>query len=165
MSRIVLVLAVAKNGAIGAQGDMPWRLPEDLKHFKAVTIGKPIVMGRKTWDSFPKKPLPGRSNIVITRDAAWRADGAVVAHSLDEALQAAGDVPEIAIIGGAQIFLAALPIANAVELTEIHADFAGDTHMPKFAKTEWRETSREDHATADGLKYSYVRLERIAPRS
>jgi len=161
MNRIVLVLAMAENGTIGAQGAMPWRLPEDLKHFKSVTMGKPIVMGRKTWDSFPRKPLPGRTNIVITRDPNWRADGAVPAHSLQDAIAKAGDAPEIAIIGGAQIFLAALPIANAVELTEIHADFAGDTHVPKFGK-EWREISREQHATPDGLRYDFVRLERTS---
>lgn len=159
MSCIVLVLAMASNGVIGAQNTMPWRLPEDLKHFKAVTMGKPIIMGRKTWDSFPKKPLPGRTNIVVTRDHAWAADGAVTASSLEDAIAKAGGAPEIAIIGGAQIFLAALPIVDAVELTEIHADFDGDTHMPPFGK-EWREISRRAHATADGLRYDFVRLER-----
>src|ERR1700753_2531051 len=117
MSRISLVLAMASNGMIGVDGGMPWRIADDMKHFKDVTMGKPIVMGRKTWDSFPKKPLPGRINIVVTRDANWRADGAVVAHSLDEAFAHAGEVEEIAIIGGAQIYKLALPPGALVPLT------------------------------------------------
>jgi dihydrofolate reductase len=160
MSRISLVLAMATNGAIGLNGAMPWRIPEDMKHFKAVTMGKPIVMGRKTWDSFPKKPLPGRANIVITRDANWRGDGAVVAHSLDEALAEAGEADEIAVIGGAEIYKLALPRADLVHLTQVHRDFAGDTHMPLFDAAHWRETAREDHATPEGLAYSFVTLER-----
>ncbi|HEX3675637.1 MAG TPA: dihydrofolate reductase [Rhizomicrobium sp.] len=160
MSRISLVLAMATNGAIGLNGAMPWRIPEDMKHFKAVTMGKPIVMGRKTWDSFPKKPLPGRANIVITRDANWRGDGAVVAHSLDEALAEAGEADEIAVIGGAEIYKLALPRADLVHLTQVHRDFAGDTHMPPFDAAHWRETAREDHATPEGLAYSFVTLER-----
>jgi dihydrofolate reductase len=160
MSRISLVLAMASNGMIGVEGGMPWRIPEDMKHFKAVTMGKPIVMGRKTWDSFPKKPLPGRANIVITRDLNWRAEGAVVAHSLDDALAHAGAAEEIAVIGGAQVYKLALPRADLVHLTEVNRDFAGDTHMPLFDKAAWRETSRENHTTPDGLDYSFVTLER-----
>jgi dihydrofolate reductase len=159
--RIVLVLAMATNGVIGAAGAIPWRIADDMKRFKALTLGKPIVMGRKTWDSFPKKPLPGRTNIVITRDPAWHAEGAVVARSLDEAL--ASDAEEIAVIGGAEIYKAVLPRADVIELTEVHRDFAGDTHMPLFDPREWRETMREDHETAEGLRYSYVRLEKISP--
>jgi dihydrofolate reductase len=162
MSRIVLVLAMATNGVIGANGAIPWRIAGDMKRFKAITLGKPVVMGRKTWDSLPRKPLPGRTNIVVTRDAAWRADGAVVAHSLDEALTAAGDAPEIAIIGGAEIYKSILPRADAIELTEVHGDFAGDAHLPPFG-SEWREVSREDHATPEGLRYNFVRLERNLP--
>jgi dihydrofolate reductase len=159
--RIVLVLAMASNGVIGVHGAIPWRIADDMKRFKALTLGKPIVMGRKTWDSFPRKPLPGRANIVITRDANWRAEGAVAVHSLDEAL--ARDAEEIAVIGGAEIYRAALPRADVIELTEVHGDFPGDTHMPPFDPRQWRETMREDHATPEGLKYSYVRLERIPP--
>jgi dihydrofolate reductase len=160
MSRISLVLAMASNGMIGADGGMPWRIPEDMKHFKAVTMGKPIVMGRKTWDSFPKKPLPGRTNIVITSDANWRAEGAVAVHSFDEGVARAGDAAEIAVIGGAQIYKLALSHADLVHLTEVHREFAGDTHMPLFDKAHWRETTREDHATPEGLAYSFVTLER-----
>jgi dihydrofolate reductase len=159
---ISLVLARADNGVIGADNAIPWRIPEDMKHFKALTIGKPIVMGRKTWDSFPKKPLPGRTNIVITRDKAWHADGAAVVHSLDEALtKAAGEKPEeIAVIGGGEIYKLALPRANRVHLTEVHLDAKGDVILPAFEPALWRETTRGDHETADGLRYSYVTLER-----
>src|SRR6201999_1657617 len=123
------------NGVIGAAGGIPWRIPEDMKRFKALTIGKPIVMGRKTWDSFPKKPLPGRTNIVVTRDKAWRAHGAVAVHSLDQAMEAARreNPPEIAIIGGADIWRLALPIATRVHLTEVHATPDGDVVVPPFA--------------------------------
>jgi dihydrofolate reductase len=163
MSRVSLVLAMASNGMIGVDGGMPWRIPDDMKHFKAVTMGKPIVMGRKTWDSFPKKPLPGRTNIVVTRDPDWRGEGAVAVHTLDAAL--ARDAEEIAVIGGAQIYKLALPRADLVHLTQVHRDFAGDTHMPPFDDAVWRETAREDHATPEGLAYSFVTLERrAAPR-
>jgi dihydrofolate reductase len=159
---VSFVLARADNGVIGAGNAIPWRIPEDLKYFKAITMGKPIVMGRKTWDSFPRKPLPGRTNIVITRDLHWRAEGAVVVHSLDEALAKARseNPPEIAIIGGAEIYKLALPLADRIHLTEVHLDAAGDVSMPAFDSAHWRETAREDHVTADNLRYSYVTLER-----
>jgi dihydrofolate reductase len=159
---IVLVLAVADNGVIGLSGGIPWRIPDDMKRFKALTIGKPIVMGRKTWDSFPKKPLPGRTNIVITRDAVWKADGAVAVHSFDDALaRARSENPsEIAIVGGAEIYKTALPFATRIELTEVHTNAQGDTYFPPFDRNTWRETAREDHATPAGLRYSYVTLER-----
>lgn len=163
MSAIIsFVLARANNGVIGADNAIPWRIPEDLKYFKAVTMGKPIVMGRKTWDSFPKKPLPGRTNIVITRDADWHAEGAVVVHSMDDALAKARseNTGEIAIIGGAEIYKLALPYASRIYLTEVHIDAKGDVSLPPFDPALWRESSREDHATADGLRYSYVTLER-----
>jgi dihydrofolate reductase len=165
MSRIALVLAMADNGVIGAHGAIPWRLPEDMRRFKAITMGKPIVMGRKTWDSLPRNPLPGRSNIVITRDRAFRAQGAAVVHSLDEALtRAQREQPdEIMIVGGAEIYLAALPRADVVHLTQVHGDFEGDAHMPPFDRKIWRETTREDHATPEGLRYSYVTLEKALP--
>lgn len=163
MSAIVsLVLARADNGVIGANGALPWRIADDMKHFKAITMGKPIVMGRKTWDSFPKKPLPGRTNIVITRDTNWRADGAVIAHSLDEALaKARAENPaEIAVIGGAEIYKLALAKADLVHLTEVYADAQGDVSMPGFDAEHWREETRENHLTPDNLRYSYVTLRR-----
>ncbi|HEY0105863.1 MAG TPA: dihydrofolate reductase [Rhizomicrobium sp.] len=159
---IVFVVAVADNGVIGAGGGIPWRIPEDLRRFKALTLGKPIVMGRKTWESFPRRPLPGRTNIVITRDASYAAEGAVVVHSLEEALARARaeNPPEIAIIGGAQIYKAALPFAMRIELTEVNVAAPGDAHLPPFDRRAWRETARAEHATADGLRYSYVTLVR-----
>src|SRR5450755_849308 len=158
---VVLVLAVADNGVIGASGRIPWRIPDDMKRFKALTMGKPIIMGRKTWDSFPKKPLPGRTNIVITRDAAWQANGAIVVHSLAEAFaRAQSENPsKLCIVGGAEIYKAALPIATRIELTEVHTDAEGDTRIPSFDRSIWRETARSDRVTPDGLRYSYVTLE------
>ena len=158
---IVLVLAMADNGVIGASGTIPWRIPEDMKRFKALTIGKPIIMGRKTWDSIARKPLPGRTNIVITRDPSWSAPGALAAHSLGEALVAARseNPSEIAIVGGADIYLAAVPYAQRIELTEVHIDASGETRLPPFEKSAWRESAREEHTTPDGLRYSFVTLE------
>jgi dihydrofolate reductase len=164
MSAIVMVLAMADGGVIGAGGAIPWHISEDMKRFKALTMGKPLVMGRKTWDSFPKKPLPGRTNIVITRDRSWKAAGAVVAHSLDEALaRARSESPaEIIIAGGAEIYRAALRLATRIELTEVHIKVSGEdlTVMPPFDKRAWRETAREEHVAPDGLRYAYVTLAR-----
>ena len=162
MTEIVFVLAMAENGVIGAGGDIPWRIPEDMKRFKALTMGKPIVMGRKTWESFPKRPLPGRTNIVITRDRTWAAPGAVVVHALDDAIARAKaeNAVEIAIVGGAEIFRQALPLATRIELTEVHVQAKGEAHVPAFDRAVWRETAREEHATAEGLAYSYVTLVR-----
>lgn len=160
---IVLVLAMADNGVIGASGTIPWRIPEDMKRFKALTTGKPIIMGRKTWDSLPKKPLAARTNIVITRDPTWTAPGALVAHTLGEALDKARseNPPAIAIVGGAEIYQATLPYAQRIELTEVHLDVLGDTRLPPFDKSAWREAAREEHTTPGGLDYSFVTLERI----
>jgi dihydrofolate reductase len=162
VSVISLVIAMADNGVIGRDGKLPWRIPEDMRRFKALTTGKPCIMGRRTWDSLPKKPLPERPNIVVTRDGNFRAGGAVVVHSLDEALLRAGDDTEVCVIGGAEIYKAALPRAGRIHLTEVHADMEGDTRMPPFDRAHWHETAREDHGTADGLRYSYVTLERRA---
>jgi dihydrofolate reductase len=152
---ITLVVAAARNGVIGRRGAIPWRLPEDLKRFKSLTLGHTVVMGRKTWDSLPPKnrPLPGRRNVVVTRDADWQAEGAERA-ALDAAL--AGDV---FVIGGAEIYHAALPLAQRIELTEVQADFDGDAVFT-FDRSQWRETAREDHTTPEGLAYSFVTLER-----
>ena len=154
---ITLVLAVAENGVIGSHGAIPWRISDDLKRFKQLTLGKPVVMGRKTWDSLPKKPLPGRTNIVVTRRHDWTAEGAVVVHSLDDILAGSSDV---SVIGGGEIYREALPHADRIELTEVHRDFAGDA-LFVFDRSQWRETAREDHVTPDGLSYSYVTLNRI----
>ena len=155
---ITLVLAMAENGVIGRDGAIPWRIPEDMKRFKALTIGKPVVMGRKTWDSLPRKPLPERRNIVVTRQAGWHGEGAVSAVSLEDALNKAQNA-EVMVIGGGEIYRAALPHADRIELTEVHGAFNGDAHF-EFERSDWRETARETHATPDGLAYSYVTLSR-----
>src|ERR1700689_3486507 len=137
---IVLVLAIADNGVIGDAGGIPWRIPEDLKRLKALKRGKPLIVGRKTWESFPKRPLPGRTNIVITRDKVYAAEGAVVVHALDEALARANpeNPPEIIVAGGAEIYAVALPLADRIELTEVHVDARGDTRLPPFGRDAWR---------------------------
>lgn len=139
---VALIVAVAENGVIGREGKLPWRIPEDMKWFKARTAGRPLVMGRKTWESFPKRPLPGRTNIVVTRDRAFRAEGGVVVNSLDAALDVArGEQPEeIMIIGGAEIYRAALPLAGRIYLTSVHGEIAGDTHFPEIDRDQWLET-------------------------
>jgi dihydrofolate reductase len=157
--RITFHLARADNGVIGRDGALPWRLPADLRRFKAQTMGKPMVMGRKTFESFPS-PLPGRRHIVLTRDASWRAEGAEVAHSPEQALALAGE-GEVAVIGGAEVFALFLDRADAVELTEVHASPEGDATVPPFG-IAWRETFREDHASEAGQPaYSFVTLERV----
>lgn len=163
---ITLVVAVAANGVIGAGGKLPWHLPEDLKRFKALTLGKPTIMGRKTWDSLPRKPLPGRMNIVITRDAAIQADGASVAHSVDEALDIAerSGSDEIMVIGGAEIFASILPRASRIQWTEVMAEPAGDAIMPPLNKAEWVEVAREGPYDSQGLRYAYAVLERNPPK-
>jgi len=154
---ITLVLARADNGVIGRDGQLPWHLPADLRRFKAMTIGKPMIMGRKTFESFPS-PLPGRRHIVLTRDRGWRAEGAEVAHSVEEALALAGD--DAAVIGGVEVFALFLDRADAVELTEVHAEPEGDAAVPAF--TGWREVAREDHpAEGDRPAYSFVTLAKL----
>jgi dihydrofolate reductase len=162
---LTLVVAVAENGVIGNKGALPWRIPEDLKRFKALTMGKPCIMGRKTWDSLPKKPLPGRANIVVTRDSTFRADGAEIARSFEDALgiAARGTPAEIMIIGGAAIFAAALPLAQRVELTEVMAAPEGDAFMPPFDRAAWQEAKREGPYEAGALRYAFVTLERRQP--
>lgn len=149
-------LARAGNGVIGADGKLPWHLPADLKRFKAQTMGRAMIMGRKTFESFPA-PLPGRRHIVLTRDPAWRADGAEVTHDMAGALALAGE--DAAVIGGAEIFALFLPLAGRIELTEVHATPSGDAIVPPF--TGWREVARDDFA-AEGSRpaYSFVTLVR-----
>lgn len=158
---IVLVVAAADNGVIGRDGAMPWHLPADLRRFKRLTVAKPVVMGRKTFASIGK-PLPGRHNIVLTRDASWFAPGVTVAPNLAEAIAAAGLNPqaraaEIMIIGGAQIYTEAMPIATRLELTRIHIAPEGDTFFPGPDLAEWRETAREQHpADGDAPAHSFL---------
>lgn len=142
-SAIVLVVAVADNGVIGNDGTMPWHISADFRRVKALTMGKPLVMGRKTFDSLPGV-LPGRRHVVITRDTAWEAEGAERAGSLAEAI-AMANAPEIVIFGGAQIYAEALPQADRIELTEVHAAPAGDTRFPALDRSQWSESFREHH--------------------
>ncbi|HEX9963651.1 MAG TPA: dihydrofolate reductase [Allosphingosinicella sp.] len=159
MSPITIVVARARNGAIGLRGGLPWRIPADLKHFKAVTMGSAMVMGRRTFDSLPGL-LPGRRHIVLTRDPRWSAPGADVARTTCEARALAGGGP-VSVIGGAEIIALYLPLADAVELTEVHARPEGDTFLPPFDPVHWREVSRDSHGAKAGQPaYSFVRLER-----
>ena len=155
---IFLIYARAANGAFGSEGALPWYIPADLRHFKALTMGKPMIMGRRTFDSFPK-PLPGRRHIVLTRDKAWHAPGAEPVYSIEEALRITGG-GEVAVIGGAEINRLFLPLARRVELTQIHADYEGDTRVPELDE-EWIETAREEHA-AEGQRpaFAFVTYER-----
>lgn len=164
---LVLVVAVAENGVIGRDQQLPWRIPGDMKHFKAVTMGKPMVMGRKNYDSIGR-PLPGRTSIVLTRNTNWRAEGVLVAHSLDEALKLANEdarktgAKEIAVIGGTALFEETLPIAAKIELTEVHAKPEGDVYFPKYDRSAFRETRREGpmQSEKDDYAFSVVTLER-----
>jgi dihydrofolate reductase len=159
VSKVTLVVARAQNGVIGRDGGLPWHIPEDLRHFKAVTMGTAMIMGRKTFDSLPGL-LPRRRHIVLTRDGAWAAAGAEVAATPEQAIGLAGGEP-VSIIGGAEIFALFEPIADAAELTEIHADIEGDTLLPAFERERWQESRREDHPPAAGRPgFSFVRLER-----
>ena len=148
--RIYLVAAVASNGIIGANGRLPWRLPEDLQHFKRITLGHPIIMGRRTWESL-KAPLPGRDNIVVTRTPGYDAPGAAVANSLEAALALCFGEPIVFVIGGHQLFAESLPIAAGLVMTEIYRDFEGDTTFPEYDRSRWRESQRERHVTTDGM--------------
>lgn len=159
---VQLIYARAANGVIGHRNAMPWHLPEDLAHFKALTDGHAVVMGRKTWDSLPERfrPLPGRCNIVVTRQTDWHAPGALCAHSLADALAlAAQHSAEVWVMGGAQIYAQALPLADAVEVTEIGQDFEGDAYAPILGN-EWIAASRAEGVSRTGLPYAFVRYVR-----
>jgi dihydrofolate reductase len=158
--RVYLVAAVASNGIIGANGALPWRLPEDLQHFKRLTMGHPVIMGRRTWESL-KGALPGRDNIVVTRTAAYEAPGAAVANSLEAALALCFGEPVAFVIGGSQLFAESLPIAAGLVMTEIYKDFAGDTRFPDYDRSRWSETQRERHVAQDGTKFDFVLYEPV----
>ena len=149
--KITLVVAIAENGVIGRDGGLPWRLPTDLQRFKATTMGKPIVMGRKTWESFPRHPLPGRHNIVITRDVGYEAAGADVVLSLAEALALAGSgrPEQICIIGGGEIYAQALPMADRLDVTHVLTEVEGDTHFPPIDPKIWRIVSSDSYPAGE----------------
>jgi dihydrofolate reductase len=162
MSQSVLALVVAmdRQGVIGKGGTLPWRLPADLKHFRAITWGKPAVMGRKTHESIGR-PLPGRKNIVVSRDPGYSSPGCSVVHSIEQALAHTQSAAEVMIIGGAALYAETLPRAQRIYLTEVHAEFDGDVHFPAYDRTAWKERERVDHP-ADAVNlypYSFVLLE------
>lgn len=158
--RVSLIVAVAANRVIGRGGALPWRLPNDLRHFKAMTMGKPIVMGRQTFESIGR-PLPGRTNIVVSRNPAFGPDGAVVVNSFEAALDAAAatGAEEVLVIGGAEVYAAALPVATRIYLTEVHARIEGDRFFPPLDPAEWVEAFRERHAADDRHPYAYSFVE------
>ena len=155
--KLHLIYARARHGVIGKNNQMPWHLPEDLAHFKRVTLGQPVIMGRKTWDSLPPRfrPLPGRLNIVITRQGDWQAEGALRAGSVQEALHLCADAPDAWIMGGADIYRQAAPLAHTAVVTEIELDVEGDAFAPELGPT-WHEVQREAHVSAQGLHFSFV---------
>jgi dihydrofolate reductase len=158
--RVYLVAAVAANGIIGVNGQLPWHIPEELKHFKKLTLGHPIIMGRKTWESLKKGPLPQRENIVVTRQSGYEAPGAAVANSLEAALALCIGEPVAFVIGGTELFKESLPVAAGMVLTEIQRDYEGDTWFPKWDRSQWKETQRETHTAADGMRFDFVLYER-----
>ena len=168
LPHIALVVARARNGVIGRDGELPWRLRSDLQRFKAVTMGKPCIMGRKTWDSLPLKPLPGRLNLVLSKDESFEARGAVVCTTLDEAVEIAREqamddgVDEVCVIGGAGLFAAALPRAKRLYLTEVDAEPEGDVRFPPFDESAWVEVSSE--AVPAGEKDDHAFVFRVLER-
>jgi dihydrofolate reductase len=161
--KLGMIFARARNGVVGKDGALPWHLPEDLAHFKSLTLGCPVIMGRKTWDSLPPRfrPLPGRANIVVTRQPDWQSAGATRAGSLEEAIALCEGAPQVWVIGGAQLWAQALPRVDAAEVTEIDADFQGDVFAPEL-DSAWKETARERHLSANGVGYSFVTYQNTA---
>jgi len=154
---ISIVVAMDEDGVIGRDNALPWRLPDDLKRFKAITMGKPMLMGRKTFDSIGK-PLPGRLNIVLTRSHEWTHEGIVVVHSVDDAQKQAKDAPELCVIGGEEIFRLTLPVVRRLHLTQIHAHVGGDAKFPAFDRSAWRETGRIEHPADERHAYAMTFL-------
>jgi dihydrofolate reductase len=163
VTRLHLIFARAANGVIGKDGGLPWHLPEDLAHFKRTTSGHPVIMGRKTWQSLPVRfrPLPGRQNIVVTRQPDWQAEGAQRAGDLQQALALCPADADVWVIGGAEVFHEALALAHTAVVTELHAAFDGDVHAPTFGPA-WRELRREAHTAANGLAFSFVTYQNTA---
>jgi dihydrofolate reductase len=155
--KLHLIYARARNGVIGANNSLPWHLPEDLAHFKRTTLGQPVIMGRKTWESLPPKfrPLPGRLNIVVTRQPDWHAEGAVRAHSIEDAMRQCPEASDAWVIGGAEIYAQAAPLASTAVVTEIEQDFEGDAFAPELGH-DWVAVHRETHTAANGLTFSFV---------
>ena len=159
---LTLIAACARGGVIGIEKRLPWHLPEDMKFFREATRGKPVIMGRKTWESLPDafRPLPGRLNIVVSRNPDFHAAGGTVVGSLADALTAAGDAGTAFVIGGAELYRQALPLADRLLLTEIDRDFDGDAHFPEFARDAWQEVARDARIAESGLAFASVTYER-----
>lgn len=153
-----IIAAVARNGVIGKENQLLWHLPEDMRHFRATTRGKPVIMGRKTWESLPEpfRPLPGRHNIVVSRNPAYQPAGATLASTLNDAILKAGYAEEVFVIGGAELYRQAMPIADRLYLTEIDQDFDGDAFFPGIPESDWQEISRETQHSTSGIRYSFV---------
>jgi dihydrofolate reductase len=158
---VSLIVAMAQNGVIGRGNSLPWRLPQDLKRFRAFTLGKPVLMGRKTYESIGR-PLPGRANLVLTRDRSWYAQGVMTVHSLEQALAQAGEAAELVVIGGAEVYRLVLPVARRIYLTHVHADVPGDTFFPDFDATQWADVECTPHPADAQHVYpvTFVTLER-----
>jgi dihydrofolate reductase len=154
---INMIFARSANGVIGNKNAMPWHLPEDLAHFKKLTLGSPVIMGRKTWDSLPAKfrPLPGRTNVVVTRQPDWQAEGAKTATGLQDALSLCNAATDVWIIGGAQIYAQAEPLASRIEVTHINQTFEGDAFAPELG-SQWQASRQEDHVSSTGLRFSFI---------
>lgn len=157
--RLSIIAAVARNRVIGSENRLPWRLPEDLRHFKRLTLGHHLIMGRKTFESIGR-PLPGRVSVILTRDTGYQAEGCLSAGSVGAALKACGDDPEVFVVGGAEIYAQFLPLADRLYLTEIDADFAGDAFFPAFDRSQWAEIGRESHVSDTGLAFAFVTYQR-----
>jgi len=155
MTQLSMIVAVAHDGVIGVNNTLPWHLPEDLKRFRALTMGHHIIMGRKTYDSLGRL-LPGRTTVIVTRNENYKVEGALVAHSLEAAIALCEDDEEVFLIGGAELYQAGLKLAHKLYITEIELDVVGDSFFPKLVSTEWQETEREAHTSEKGLKFSYV---------
>jgi dihydrofolate reductase len=164
---VALVAAFARGGVIGRDGGLPWRLPEDMAHFREATLGHPVIMGRRTWESLPDRfrPLPGRRNIVVTRNADWSTEGAERAGSLEEALALLEGEARVSIIGGAQLFADALPLADELVLTELDLEADGDTFFPAWDRDDFVEIARDERIAADGTPLAFVTYRRARPRT
>lgn len=159
---LAVIAALARNGAIGRDNAIPWRLPEDMERFRALTTGQSVVMGRKTWESLPDRfrPLPGRRNVVVTRDPEWRGEGAERAASLEDALRLLAGEPLVFVIGGGEVYAAALPLADELYFTELDIDAQGDTFFPAFDRARFDEVARESRVADDGTAFAFVRYVR-----
>ena len=163
MMRVSAVVAASENGVIGREGGLPWHVSSDLKLFKEITLGKPVIMGRRTWESLPRKPLPGRRNIVITRQADFVAEGAELVHSVDEALAVCAGEADVSIIGGGQVYAEAMSRTDRIYLTRIHLEVDGDTFLPDLNEDEWREVERREFARGerDDADFTLIVLDRV----